>query len=305
MKSSVASIKSREEIKIQFNSPEFNDADILNVLRKEAKTKDYLDTIKAISNSNDKTISNWLNINEKTLRNYKQAQAQVKDNIKEHIIYLLRVITLGNRVFGSNDDFDRWLNTPNFVFNNERPTDFVKTITGIRFVIDRLTAMEYGDNVWAMEIFRICAAVHAGALTSSGKANRWNSDGRWVIYAGSSRSLATLELMVHQSSISPQVPYRVMVISVADDDRLVRQIQPDQLPPDWRTLYAYPRLQSIGDAWYDHQETLILKVPSVIIPQESNFVINTEHPDYSSHVQRAGEEDYYFDQRLFHSKTKA
>jgi uncharacterized protein (DUF2384 family) len=56
-------------------------------------------------------------------------------------------MTLGNSVFGSNEKFEMWLNTPNFMFNKDRPTDFIKTITGIRFVMDRLTAMEHGDNV--------------------------------------------------------------------------------------------------------------------------------------------------------------
>lgn len=150
-----------------------------------------------------------------------------------------------------------------------------------------------------MEVYRLCAARYAGALTASGKANRWNSDGRFVIYAGSSRSLSTLESIAHRSSISPSAPYRMMVISIADDDRLVRQIQACQLPPDWRTLFAYPKLQAIGDAWYDRQETLILKIPSVIIPREYNYAINTEHPDYRANVQLVRAEDYFFDARLF------
>ena len=150
-----------------------------------------------------------------------------------------------------------------------------------------------------MEIFRICATVYAGALTSSGRANRWNSDGRFVIYAGSSRSLSTLESIVHKSSIRSTAPYRVVVISISDDDRLVKQIHINQLPGDWRTIFAYPKLQAIGDKWYDNQETLILKVPSVIIEQEYNYVINTEHPDYAANVQRVRDEDYFFDSRLF------
>ncbi len=147
MKPSGTIAQSIVKIEDQFDSPKFSDIDILKYLRIEAKTEDYLNTIKSISKSNDKTISSWLNINEKTLRNYKQTNSQIKDNIKEHIIYLLRLMTFGNRVFGSNEEFDRWLNMPNFIFNNEKPTSFINTITGIRFVIDRLTAMEYGDNV--------------------------------------------------------------------------------------------------------------------------------------------------------------
>lgn len=125
----------------------FSDIDMLNHLRTEMDTEDYLNRIKSVSGFNDKTISGWLNITEKTLRTYRQANASVRDNIREHILYLLRVMLLGNGVFGSGEEFEKWLNTPNFIFNAEKPAGFLNTITGIRFVIDRLTAMEYGDNV--------------------------------------------------------------------------------------------------------------------------------------------------------------
>lgn len=151
-----------------------------------------------------------------------------------------------------------------------------------------------------MEVFRICQAAHAGALISSGNANRWNRRGQLVIYAGSSRSLATLEVIVHRSSIVPTVPYRVVIISIADDDRFIRQLRNDELPADWRSINAYPQLQTIGGDWYDNQETLILKVPSVVIPYEYNIVINTEHPDFNDNVQRIRDESYFFDDRLIH-----
>ena len=147
MKSTDAEIKSIAEIEAQIGSSGFSDIEILKVLRTESKTKDYLNAIKTISDANDKTISTWLDINEKTLRHYKQSDAQINGNTKEHILYLLRLMTMGNRIFGSGEEFGRWLDTPNFIFNDEKPTGFLNTITGLRFVIDRLTAMEYGDNV--------------------------------------------------------------------------------------------------------------------------------------------------------------
>jgi putative toxin-antitoxin system antitoxin component (TIGR02293 family) len=135
------------DLEDSLDSPRFNEMDMLNHLRTETKTEEYLNRIKSISRVNDKTISGWLNITEKTLRTYKQANTSVRDNIKEHILYLLRLMILGNGVFGSGEEFEKWLNTPNFIFNNDRPANFLNTITGIRFVIDRLTAMEFGDNV--------------------------------------------------------------------------------------------------------------------------------------------------------------
>ncbi|MCX6250637.1 MAG: RES family NAD+ phosphorylase [Bacteroidetes bacterium] len=149
-----------------------------------------------------------------------------------------------------------------------------------------------------MEVFRIFQESHANNLTSSGGENRWNKRGQKVIYTGSSRSLSTLELVVHKSAIVPKVPYKVMVISIADDDNLVRQIRINELRLDWRTLAAYSTLQNIGADWYDHQETLLLKVPSAIIPYEYNYVINTEHPDFLQKIQLIRIEDYFWDDRL-------
>lgn len=150
-----------------------------------------------------------------------------------------------------------------------------------------------------MEVFRICKGSHAENLNSSGRANRWNKRGQHVIYTESLRSLATIELIVHRSAVVPSVPYKVMVISIADDYKFIRQVRKDELPVNWRTLAAYSILQDIGAKWYDSQETLLLKVPSAIISYEYNYIINTEHPDFSQNIRLLRTEDYFWDIRLF------
>lgn len=150
-----------------------------------------------------------------------------------------------------------------------------------------------------MEVFRISKEKYASKLTSSGSANRWNVNGQHVLYVGSSRSLSTLELIVHRGSVVPSLAYKVMVISVADNDSLVRQIQLADLPNNWRKMSAYSTLQKIGSDWYEKQESLLLKVPSAIIPKEYNYVINTEHPDFRDNVSFVRTETYFWDERLF------
>jgi RES domain-containing protein len=150
-----------------------------------------------------------------------------------------------------------------------------------------------------MEVFRICCEAYASELIASGSANRWNRKGQDVIYTGSSRSLSTLELIVHRSAIIPTVKYRVMVIFISDDDSLVHQLRISELPADWRSLRAYSTLQEIGARWYSSQQTLILKVPSAVIPFEYNYIINTKHPDFASKIKLVGSEDYFWDERLF------
>lgn len=133
---------------------------------------------------------------------------------------------------------------------------------------------------------------------STGNANRWNKRGEYVIYTGWQRSLSTLELVVHRKSIAPSQYYKVMVIFLPDDASTT-QINLGDLPTNWRTMSAYSILQDIGSSWYNAQKSLILKVPSAVIPWEYNYIINTRHPDYNTSVILVRTEDYFWDDRLF------
>lgn len=150
-----------------------------------------------------------------------------------------------------------------------------------------------------MEVFRISAERHSSTLTTSGRENRWNKAGEMVLYFGSSRSLSTLEMIVHRTAIKPLEPHKITIVSIPDDDKLIHQIRIDELPLNWRTLGAYYTLQQIGSDWYNSKKSLILKIPSAIIIQEYNYVINTEHPAFKDKVLFIRQEDYFWDDRLF------
>ena len=149
-----------------------------------------------------------------------------------------------------------------------------------------------------MNVYRISRADYAKSLCSSGAANRWNRRGQNVIYTGASRSLSTLELVVHRGSVRPSIPYKVLVISLPEDEGFIQQIQIQDLPVNWRKMRAYSELQRIGSEWFDKMETLVLQVPSAVIPKECNFIINTEHPDFATHIKLLDTEDYFWDDRL-------
>ena len=154
-----------------------------------------------------------------------------------------------------------------------------------------------------MEAFRIARSKYAKKLIASGSANRWNLAGQKVIYAGSSRSLSTLELVVHTGAIKPGIRYKVMVMHIADQDHLIKHIMTKNLPGNWRKINAYPNLQKIGSEWYESQDSLILKVPSAVIPQEYNYIINTIHPEYGQCVKLIKTENYFWDERLIITET--
>ena len=149
-----------------------------------------------------------------------------------------------------------------------------------------------------MEVFRISRARYARKITSSGAANRWNFENEYVVYTAESRSLSTLELVVRRAAIQPNFPYKIMVISIADDEDLFTQIPIKKLTENWRFINAYPALQQIGSNWYSSGQSLILKVPSAIITQEYNYLINTRHTDYKRNVKLVRQEAYFWDDRL-------
>ena len=124
-----------------------NDSEILSLLYTREVNWQHVNAIKTLTEFNDTTISDWLNVSVKTFREYKKPPTTFKENVKEQVLLLLALIKHGIQVFGSVKEFDQWLNQSNFYFDSKSPNAYLNTITGIKFVDDRLTALEYGDNV--------------------------------------------------------------------------------------------------------------------------------------------------------------
>lgn len=124
-----------------------NDIDILFFIKNEEVDLQYLNYLKEITSFSDEVIAHWLDVSVKTLRNYRKSESDLKESLKEHLVLLLSLYQHGTDVFGNAENFDKWLDTNNYFFDNKTPKDFLSTSSGIRFTDDRLTAMEYGDNV--------------------------------------------------------------------------------------------------------------------------------------------------------------
>jgi RES domain-containing protein len=108
---------------------------------------------------------------------------------------------------------------------------------------------------------------------------RWHSSGRAVVYTSATTSLGLLEQLVH--SAKRLRPF-YLTVPVAFDADLVEVIDASRLPSSW-TAYPPPfELQRIGNEWVDSTRSCILEVPSVIVPHESNFILNPGHPDFAS-----------------------
>lgn len=149
-----------------------------------------------------------------------------------------------------------------------------------------------------LELFRIVKRDFAGSLLASGKAARWNRSNEEVLYTSSSRALASLELLVHRNAIMSGYAYVVLVIEVSLPNHSVQAVKLGNLPKQWRGIQFYSELQEMGSNWYQARSALLLEVPSAVIPQEKNFVINTKHPLFEKSVRVKRTEDFFWDARL-------
>ena len=124
---------------------------------------------------------------------------------------------------------------------------------------------------------------------------RWNSAGTAVVYTAETQSLAVLELLVHiqQSAVLQSFSS----IGVLFDDALVETVDAAALPGNWMEYPAPSALQQIGDQWAAGLRSAVLRVPSVVVPSESNFILNPRHPDFAK-VEIKAPTAFRFDPRL-------
>lgn len=124
-----------------------SESEVLYSLKTQKIDTRYLNALKEVSGFSLETMAEWLNVTPRTLRNYTQLKTSWNESFKEHLLLLLGLFKHGHKVFGNSADFDEWLKLKNFHFDDCAPVSFLNTVTGVRFVDNSLTAMEFGDNV--------------------------------------------------------------------------------------------------------------------------------------------------------------
>ncbi|MGH7586966.1 MAG: RES family NAD+ phosphorylase [Gemmatimonadota bacterium] len=125
---------------------------------------------------------------------------------------------------------------------------------------------------------------------------RWNSEGVAVVYTSSTLSLATLEYLAH---IDPEdIPDDLMAVTVEVPDRLpIEEVRLGDLPADWNRVFDHPRCVALGDEWIATSRSLGLRVPSALVPEEWNLLLNPAHSE-AREVRIIGKRPFAFDRRL-------
>lgn len=130
-----------------------------------------------------------------------------------------------------------------------------------------------------MLVYRIVHQSYSANLFASGVAGRWNRVGSKVIYTSESIPVALLESMVRRQGVGFNADFRIMFIDLPEPISLTT-VNTADLGSAWRDPYDYTGCQPVGDRWFKMLQSLVLQVPSAVMPECHNYVINTLHPAF-------------------------
>lgn len=117
-----------------------------------------------------------------------------------------------------------------------------------------------------------------GGMLASG---RWHRAGRPVVYLSETPAAAMLELLVHLEIDPGDLSNNLRLMHVEIPDQAPTQSVGD-LPTQWENQHS--TTQGIGDAWLAAGNSLLLSVPSAIMPHTKNALFNPLHPDAAQAV---------------------
>lgn len=153
-------------------------------------------------------------------------------------------------------------------------------------------------KVYRIEREKYIDTVLSGMGASLSNGNRWNGLNARMVYTSESRALATLEISVH-IDLSEDLPKDRYYIEIDVPDTLfIQEINEKDLPKNWDAKPPIYVTQRIGDAFVSQNEAAVLKVPSSIIPDEYNYLINPNHPDAAT-IKITEVQKMNFDKRLW------
>lgn len=151
-----------------------------------------------------------------------------------------------------------------------------------------------------MIVYRLSLRSFCNDLSGKGAelwGGRWNSKGHALLYTCESRALCITEIAVHTPLGIVPVDYWLSSIEIPENSPIL-EINADNLPPDWKSFPHSASTQIIGDVFIRDKKYLALKVPSVVVQGEYNYLINPVHSSMST-IRILKTEPFLFDERLF------
>ncbi|MRX68867.1 RES domain-containing protein [Flavobacterium resistens] len=153
-----------------------------------------------------------------------------------------------------------------------------------------------------MIVFRIEREKHlnttlTGIGASMTEGYRWNSLNTRIVYTADSRALATLEVSVHLD-LSEDLPTDRFYVEIEIPDEItIQEVHLNDLPTEWNSKPPTLITQTIGDDFVYYNDAAVLKVPSAVVPEEFNYLINPNHED-ASKIKIINTKKMTFDSRI-------
>jgi len=149
-------------------------------------------------------------------------------------------------------------------------------------------------------VYRIAKSKYIKDLSGYGSylfGGRWTLQGIHALYTASSRSLAYLEFLVHQLDRDTwPTNIEISSLDVAAHEEII-QPNVEELPHNWHDLEYHADIQVLGGNYFRNGQ-LGLIVPSAIVPDETNLILNPQHPDYGEVVTIRSVESLRLDERF-------
>ncbi len=149
-----------------------------------------------------------------------------------------------------------------------------------------------------MIVYRLASALYKEDLSGTGAklfGGRWNSKGITVLYTTENISLCVLEILAHADKYTIPDNYHIIKINVPDTTGHP-VITKSKLKKSWKDDVGYT--QFMGDEFIKSNDALLMKVPSAVVDEENNFILNIQHPDFKK-VKILSTASFHFDKRLF------
>jgi RES domain-containing protein len=147
--------------------------------------------------------------------------------------------------------------------------------------------------------WRIAKEKHARSAFSGEGARifegRWNSAGVRMVYCSEHLSLAALEILVHTQPVTIRDKFRVFRVSWGG--KMMATIDLKELPKGWNAQPPSSSSKNIGDEWVRSGRSVVLAVPTVIVPSERTFLLNPKHRDFGK-IKIKDTGSFYLDPRL-------
>ena len=148
-----------------------------------------------------------------------------------------------------------------------------------------------------MIVYRITNEAYKNDLSGNGAAlygSRWNSKGIRLLYTSQFISLSILESLVHLKR--NEIPLNQYLLFIEfPDQKKIAELSYKKMKKNWHEEHEYT--QWIGDQFIKNKEALALKVPSAVVPQENNFLLNPFHSEFKK-VKIISSELLQLDKRL-------